>query len=89
MFIYHIEITDLFGGDRNYCRVRRYRVRAKTMAGAMRVMSRYAGIRYKQDYSAGDMVHYISGCVGYLVERYDADNHTECEALNFKACIAD
>lgn len=40
---YFFEVTDTFGGEANYCWVRRYKVAACTMVGALRKVSRHEG----------------------------------------------
>ena len=40
---YHIEVTDTFGGEANYCWKREYMVRAHTMRGAIQVLARKDG----------------------------------------------
>jgi len=59
------EITDTFGGEANYCWVRRYKVRSVSMLGAVQKLSRYTGYRFKKLYSG-------------TLTRYDATNATVC-----------
>ena len=40
---YHVEFTDTFGGEANYCFVRRFAVNASTLSGAARVAARHLG----------------------------------------------
>lgn len=53
---WHVEFTDTFGGDANYCFVRRFAVQAATMRGAARVAARHLGYsgRIVSDGSWGD-----------------------------------
>ena len=44
---YHIEVTDTFGGEANYCWKREYMVRAHTMRGAIQVLARKDGALLK------------------------------------------
>ena len=40
---YIVEITDTFGGEANYCWVKRFAVKAKTIQGAMTALAKYQG----------------------------------------------
>lgn len=41
--IYYVEVTDTFGGEANYTWVRRFKVHANTMRGAMRKVASTMG----------------------------------------------
>jgi hypothetical protein len=41
--LYHVECTDTYGGEANYCWVRRFAVRASSFSGAARVAARHLG----------------------------------------------
>lgn len=41
--IYYVEVTDTFGGEANYIWVRRFKVHANTMRGAMRKVASTMG----------------------------------------------
>lgn len=55
---YYIEITDTFGGEANYSWKREYRVRAKSILGAVQVLSRYYGGGWKVNYTCFDSARY-------------------------------
>ena len=57
---YFVEITDTFAGEANYSWVKRLKVKANTMRGAVNKVSRYSGMawRCKADYC--DMMRYDS-----------------------------
>lgn len=40
---YHVEFTDTYGGEANYCFVRRFAVNASSLSGAARVAARHLG----------------------------------------------
>jgi len=46
---YYIEVTDTFGGECNYCWIRRYAVKATTERGAMRVVGSHEGFYLRND----------------------------------------
>ena len=58
VYTFHLEVTDTFGGDANYCWVKRYAVRARTARGAMRVLARHYGGYWNLDYDCGDLQRY-------------------------------
>ena len=72
--IYFVEVTDTYGGEANYCWVRRFKVHANTERGAMRKVSNrlsYAG-GVAKDYDTGDMSRWVwrKACVCAFVEGY-------------------
>ena len=40
---FFVEMTDTFGGEANYCWVRRYLVKATTIRGAIRIVAKHTG----------------------------------------------
>lgn len=56
--LFHAEVTDTYGGDANYCWVRRYSIRAKSMLGAIQKLSRHEGYSFRADWDSGDMKRY-------------------------------
>ena len=52
---YKIEVTDTFGGESNYCWVRRYRVKANSIRGAANALARLEGCGWRIAY--GDSNH--------------------------------
>lgn len=55
---YIIEVTDTFGGDANYCWVRRYKYEAKSVLGAIQKLARDYGGGWRLDYDTGEMARY-------------------------------
>lgn len=47
--IFYIEVTDTFGGELNYCWIRRYAVKASSERGAMRVVGNHEGYALRND----------------------------------------
>lgn len=58
---YKIEVTDTFGGEANYCWVRRYEYRATSPRGAVCAMAREHGAGWRLNYSSGDLSRYDLG----------------------------
>jgi hypothetical protein len=56
--IFYVEVTDTFGGEANYSWVRRFKVHANTMRGAMLKVSRLLGARTKRVGDYGDLCRY-------------------------------
>jgi len=56
--IFYVEVTDTFGGEANYSWVRRFKVHANTMRGAMLKISRHLGVSAKQVGDYGDLRRY-------------------------------
>ena len=67
---WNIEITDTFGGEANYCWVKRFTVRANTILGAVQKIAREHGTGWRVDYSDGDFARYnLEGsCVCMFVQ---------------------
>ena len=55
---WNIEITDTFGGEANYCWVKRYQVKAKSILGAVQKIAREHGGGWRVDYNDGDSARY-------------------------------
>ena len=70
METWNIKITDTFGGEANYCWVKRYTVQAKSILGAVQKIAREHGAGWKVDYSDGDFARYnlTGACVCMFVE---------------------
>jgi hypothetical protein len=55
---FNVEVTDTFGGEANYCWVRRMQVKASSLRGAISIVSRESGYSFRKDYDCGDMARY-------------------------------
>lgn len=56
--IFNVEITDTYGGEANYCWVRRFTVKASSFRGAMQVISRKQGGHWRLEGNYGDIARY-------------------------------
>jgi hypothetical protein len=56
--IFFIEVTDTYGGEANYSWVKRYKVHASSLLGAIRKISKESGLSFKNDYNLGDEARY-------------------------------
>lgn len=70
---YYVEITDMFGGERNYSWVTRLKVLAKSRHGALCKLSKHTGVNWRNDY--GDYYVSNSGVTGAIVEKWDDESH--------------
>jgi hypothetical protein len=48
--VFYFEITDTFAGEANYCWVKRLAVKARSLHGALCILSRHTGYNWKKDY---------------------------------------
>ena len=67
---FNIEVTDTYGGEANYCWVRRFTIKAKSFRGAIQALSKQYGGNWKLEYTTGDMARYNQkgACVCAFVE---------------------
>lgn len=73
--LFHVEITDTFGGEANYSWVTRHVIRAKSVRGAVNALSRRSGMNW---YSVGcDRWDSKSGATCAFVTDYDPDYHAD------------
>ena len=68
---YFAEVTDTFGGEANYCWVRRYKIKASTPTGAIRKVP--GSWRKTADF--GDMQRYDCGNTCCFLEEWDEGSH--------------
>ena len=73
MNTYFIELTDTFSGEANYSWVKRFLVKAETMRGAMRKVSRETGYPARKAFGDSDSARFNvpSACVCFNVEWVD------------------
>ena len=60
MNFYFVEITDTFAGEANYSWVKRLKVKANTIRGAVNKVSRDSGMAWGCNWDNGDMMRYDS-----------------------------
>jgi hypothetical protein len=82
--IYFVEVTDTYGEEANYSWVRRYKVHASSMLGAIRKISRESGFRFRKDFDAGDFARYNArgACVCAFIQGYTDQAETMREVLS-------
>jgi len=74
METYHIEVTDTFGGEANYCWKKDFLVDASSPQGAITKLAKAEGGGWRKDWDSGDTVRYnlrnaaICAFVMYLPE---------------------
>lgn len=68
--LYHIEVTDTFGGEANYSWVKRFACYAKSAQGAMKVVSAELGYRSRFN---GYRWNFVNACICAFVEEQDDD----------------
>ena len=55
---FNVEVTDTFGGEANYCWVRRHQVKARSLLGAVQQVSRLEGYAWRKDWDDGETARY-------------------------------
>lgn len=70
--LWWVEVTDMFGGEANYSWVTRHVIKAKSKRGAIYVLSRRSGIKWRNN---GYLYLSRSGCTCAFVEEYDQEIH--------------
>lgn len=70
MNTYSVEFTDTFGGEANYCWIRRYEVKARSLRGAIVAGKRKAGFtgrHTRSDMGEGCRIDFVGACiVGFI-----------------------
>lgn len=71
------EITDTFAGDANYSWVKRFKVSASSMRGAVQKLARETGINWRCSADYGDQKRYdsIGSCTCFFIEAFDEEKH--------------
>jgi len=72
--IFYVEVTDTYGGEANYCWVKRFKVSASTARGAMRKVERHmpfvGGVKKEWDWGDGQRWTWRRAAVCAFVEYY-------------------
>ena len=73
-YTFHIEITDTFGGEANYCWKREYRVKASSPRGAITQIAKAQGAGWNKTHGDFDQTRYdIDGaCICAFVSYVDS-----------------
>ena len=76
--IYVIEMTDTFGGDANYCWVRRYKTESVSIVGAVTKLSKRYGGRFRKTYGDNMLARYdaVGATICVFVEEVDKDDES-------------
>lgn len=73
--VFYIEVTDTYGGEANYCWVKRFKVSASTARGAMRKVANHmgyiGGVRKGWDWGDSQRWDWRRAAVCAFVEYYD------------------
>lgn len=71
--IFFVEMTDTYGGEANYCWVKRFKVHASSFRGAIAKVSRETGYNFKKESDYGDMARYnaLQACICAFVSGYE------------------
>lgn len=79
---FYFEHTDLFGGECNYCFLNRFAVKAKSLRGAVTVVSKAIGLNHRFD---GMKYVSRSGCTAFYQVDWELseDRQKEFTPLNF------
>jgi hypothetical protein len=78
MKAYYIYLTDLLGGDLNYCFVTKFIVTAKSKRGALQKMSRLTGLNFRHHF--GEIYHSTSKLTGLVFDDVEFPNYDYTEA---------
>jgi hypothetical protein len=58
--IFYVEITDTYGEEANYSWVKRFKVHASSVLGAIRKVSTETGLNFRKEWDSGYMTRYDS-----------------------------
>lgn len=61
MQTFYFEMTDTFGGELNYCWIRRFKISAKNLKGALIKLSRETGFNFRNN---GSYYKAKNACIG-------------------------
>jgi hypothetical protein len=61
MNTFYFEMTDTFGGDLNYCWLKRFKINAKNLKGALIKLSRETGFNFRNN---GSYYKAKNACIG-------------------------
>jgi hypothetical protein len=74
-----VEVTDTFGGEANYCWIRRYKIKARTERGAM---CKVPGYSWRKEYEG--RYNALGACVCAFIDSFDPSDErigTDYETL--------
>ena len=76
---FFVEMTDTYGGEANYCWVKRFIIKSVSMRGAVQSLALRVGSGWKCTLNTGDFRRYDSnsGLTCFFIEEFDEDNHND------------
>lgn len=75
---YVIEMTDTFGGEPNYCWVRKYQTQSVSIRGAITKLAKHDGRNFRQDYCDKFSARYnaVGASICVFIEEVDKDDES-------------
>lgn len=74
---FYFHLTDTFGGETNYCWIKRYWVDAYSLHGALCIISRELGYNFTLVYDG--LYHAKGACIALLLEDWETiDYYSKC-----------
>ena len=70
MKTYYFEVTDTFGGELNYCWLNKFKIKAKSLHGALCKLSKHTGLNFK---NKGSYYKAKNACIG----AYELDSEVD------------
>lgn len=74
---FFFEMTDTFGGDLNYCWIHRFKIKAKSLRGALQKLSKETGFNFRYD---GSVYRAKRACIAAYEVEFPSD-HFEWKQL--------
>ena len=72
---FYFYLTDTFGGETNYCWIRRYFVDAASLHGALCIVSRELGYNFTLVYDG--LYHAKNACIALLLESWETIDYMQ------------
>lgn len=71
--LFFVEVTDTYGGEANYCWVKRFKVNASSMRGAITKVARETGLSFRSVSNCNDVTRYNAknACICAFVSVYE------------------
>ena len=83
--IFYFEMTDTFGGETNYSWIKRFAASAKTLRGAVSIVSREVGYNFRSNHGkyGGNSYKAIRACIALYEVEYSSIDDNVYEAINY------
>ena len=72
MKTFYFEVTDTFGGEANFCWIRRLAIKANSLHGALIKLSKHEGLNFKKQYDT--FYKAKNACICAFLVDYDVYN---------------